>query len=184
MGKNVHFMMFDEGSTKIKCHRFQFGGNLLDTDANALGNPAAVDETFCEYLELGEDVRTKLPVHASRLEMVQNVLNRMESVLEPETQNLFDHFLSMLLSNLEDTNSNSLPIIDNVTGMKDMFVIIEVCAAYLIAQAEAKGQPTGHIDSSRRTLTIRSDLAVSMIPVASVHPQKTDSLEEAEKLSP
>lgn len=184
VGKNVHFMMFDEGSTKIRCYRFQFGESRLDTDVNALGDPAAVEETFCNHLDLSEDVLKKLPIHASRLEMAQNVLSRIDNVLEPETQALFDHVLSMMLRSLEDTNPNGIPVIDNVTDMKDMVVVVEVCEAYLRGQAEAKGQPTGNIDSLRKTLTIKSDLAVSVLPASSVLPDNTHSSEEAEKPSP
>lgn len=182
-GKNVHFMMFDEGSTKIKCYRFDFGGSQLDTDASALDDPAAVDRNFRRFLDLREDVQTKLPIQASRLEIVQNVLSRIENVSEAHTQDLFHHVLSMLLRDLEKDNPDMVPIVDNVVGMKEMAVVVEVCASYLLAQAEAKGQPTGYIASTKRILTIKSDLAVSMLPVASLRPQKTDFSVEALELS-
>ena len=186
VGKNVHFMMFDEGSTKIKCFRFDFGESQLDTDPNVLGDPTRIEKTFCDNLSLAEEVQKKLPIHAQRLEMAQNVLSQIDNVSESQTQDLFDHVLSMMLRHLEDanSNSNSLPIIDSVVGMKDMVVVVEVCAAYLRAQAEAKGQPTENIESSRMTLTIKSDLAVSMLPAASAQPENTESLEEVDKPSP
>jgi hypothetical protein len=184
VGENVHFMMFDEGSTKIKCYRFQFGESRLDTDVNALDDPAAVEETFCNHLDLSEDVLKKLPVHASRLEMAQNVLSRIDNVSEPETQALFDHVLSMMLRSLQGTNPNGIPVIDNVTCMKDMVVVVEVCEAYHRGQAEAKGQSTGDVDSLRKTLTIKSDLAVSVLPASSMLPDNTHSSEQAEKPSP
>jgi hypothetical protein len=183
LGKNVHFMMFDEGATKIKCYRFQFGESQLDTDANALGDPIVVEKTFCRHLDLSEDVQKKLPIHASRLEMAQNVLGRITNVLQPETQALFDHVLSMILHDLESTTPNFKPVVDHVAGMKDMVVIVEVCKAYLRAQAEAKGQPTGNIVSLKKTLTIRSDLAVSVLPASSLLPGAGNS-DEADDRNP
>ena len=102
-------------------------------------------------------------------------------MLAPETQALFDHVLSKMLCSLEDTNRNGIPLIDNVTGMKDMVVLVEVCEKYLRGQAEAKGQPTENIDSLRKTQTIKSDLAVSGLPASSVLLDNTHSSEEAEK---
>jgi hypothetical protein len=70
----------------------------------------------------------------------------------------------MLLRDLQDTTSSSpTPIVDNVTGMKDMVVIVEVCKAYLEAQAEAKGQSRENVEALKTVLKIKSDLAVSML---------------------
>ena len=115
--------------------------------------------------------------------MAQDVLSRIENVMEPETQTFFGHVLSMMLRSLEDTNPNGLPVIDNVTGMDDMVVLAEVCEAYLTAQAQAKGKPTGNIDPLRKLLTIKSDLAVSVLPASSILPNNTHSSEDAEKSS-
>ena len=93
-------MMFDEGATKIKCYRFHFWESQLNTDAKALRDPTAVGKNICSHPDLSEDVQEKLPIHASRLEMVQNFLCRMSQVLEPETQSLVHHILLMMLRDL------------------------------------------------------------------------------------
>ena len=95
VGKNVHFMMFDEGSTRIKCYRFDFGESQLDMDPNVLGDPTRIEKTFCDNLSLAEEVQKKLPIHAQRLEMAQNVLSQIDNVSESQTQDLFDHVLRL-----------------------------------------------------------------------------------------
>jgi hypothetical protein len=160
----THFMMFNEGRTKIQCVRFDFGSSELDENPDAAGDPRVIETDFLKALGLEASMMESLHIHARRLEMVQQVLFDLKPLFtETHTQTLFEHVLTLLLSDLDDTESSLKPHVEDVTGMEPMHVRVEVCKQYIQEQLQKKGMNQGTAQDVDVGLTIKSDLVVSML---------------------
>jgi hypothetical protein len=95
-GDTVHFMMFEEGDSKVEIHRFSFPDNPLTDDPLAQGSPMDIELSFCNKLGLTKKVADRLPMHAKRLATAQHILERIAHQ-KTHTQALFQHCLSLLI---------------------------------------------------------------------------------------
>ena len=144
-GDAVHFMMFEEGDSKVEIHP------LVD-DPLAQGSPMDIDLSFCNKLGLTKAVADRLPMHAKRLAMAQHILECIAHQ-ETHTQALFQHCLSSLIISIDE--SSSCRVVD-VTGMTPAHVSVQVCNKYL----ENQGRGTTDGNGQFVSLKIKSDLAV------------------------
>jgi hypothetical protein len=166
-GDTVHFMMFEEGDSKVEIHRFSFPDNPLTDDPLAQGSPMDIELSFCNKLGLTKKVADRLPMHAKRLATAQHILERIVHQ-ETHTQALFQHCLSSLISSIDE--SSSCRVVD-VTGMVSAHVSVQVCNKYLENQGSEPVDGNGKFVSLR----INSDLVVRDLVVR-------DSKEKEDKL--
>jgi hypothetical protein len=151
-GDTVHFMMFEEGDSKVEIHRFSFPDNPLVDDPLAQGSPMDIELSFCNKLGLTKAVADRLPMHAKRLATAQHILERIAHQ-ETHTQALFQHCLSSLIRSINE--SSSCRVVD-VTGMAPAHVSVQVCNKYLDNQGRRNTDGNGQLVSLR----IKSCLAV------------------------
>jgi hypothetical protein len=151
-GDTVHFMMFEEGDSKVEIHRFSFPDNPLLANPSAQGSPMDIVPSFCNTLGLTQAVTDRLPMHAKRLATAQHILERIAHQ-EIHTQALFQHCLSSLISSIDE--SSSCRVMD-VTGMTSAHVSVQVCNKYLENQGKEPVDGNGKFVSLR----IKSDLVV------------------------
>jgi hypothetical protein len=151
-GDTVHFMMFEEGDSKVEIHRFSFPDNPLLTNPPAQGSPVDIVPSFCITLGLTQAVTDRLPMHAKRLATAQHILKRTAHQ-EIHTQALFQHCLSSLIRSIDE--SSSCRVVD-VTGMASAHVSVQVRNKYLENQGREPVDGNGEFVSLR----ITSDLVV------------------------